>query len=900
MTERTRVPGGVGLLLLLVTASAIMAADAPRAALPVPGFDEKQHWAFRPLGRGDPPPVKDLGWASSPIDQILLSRLEEAGIEPAPPAPRRELIRRAYFDLIGLPPPIDEVEDLERDDSPDAWGRLVDRLLASPQYGERWGRHWLDVVRYGESNGYERDGEKAEAWRYRDYVIQAFNDDKPYDRFVIEQLAGDELDEFTRESTIATGYYHLGVWDDEPDDARAARYEGLDDIVRVTGAAFLGLTVGCARCHDHMFDPVPQEDYYRFLSFFHNVKLYERGRLALDSASYAPLAPPGEVESWKAARDERVRALEARIAAVPAPEGDARKKLEGEIKREKESVPPFEWALSVRESGPSPRPTRVLVRGDAAHEGATVEAAFLTALGGGIPAPAPGRSRGGTSGLRRALAEWIASPENPLSARVLVNRVWQHHFGRGIVDTPDDFGKAGSSPTHPALLDALARDFIDGGWSVKRLHKLIMMSSAYRMSSRMPRTGVPDSDPANHLLWRQNMKRLEAEAIRDSILSVSGRLVLRRGGRGFFPALGGEVLAGQSRPGLDWEISSPAERLRRSVYIFVKRTLRVPLLETFDYVNTDQPLGVRSVTTVSPQALLLLNSDFLHEEAGAFAGRLLEGTDAAGELGASLVDRAYRLAFARSPTDREREVALRYMDEERRAVLARKPTLVFESKAPLALEGGYLRRLAAPDHLLCPPGWTASRGVWLDRGEGILWADRSRGPHALLEGEPFVDGSASCRMRLERDGELASLLIRATKKGDGWTGYEACLDFSRKVALLRRHDGETKDLASVPFPGDPGAWRSVRVEAIAARISLHVDGSLLLEAEDREPLLAPGRVGARAWGAPLQIEDLVLAAGSGETRVDSGGPATEDEARREALQAFCLALFNLNEFVYVD
>jgi hypothetical protein len=332
----------------------------------------------------------------------------------------------------------------------------------------------------------------------------------------------------------------------------------------------------------------------------------------------------------------------------------------------------------------------------------------------------------------------------------------------------------------------------------------------------------------------------------------------------------------------------------------VKRTLRVPILETFDYANTDQPLGVRSVTTVSPQALLLLNSDFLHEEAGAFAGRLLEETDAAGEREASLVDRAYRLAFARLPTDRERAVALRYMDDERRSVLARKPTLVFEPKAPLALEGGYLRRLTASDHLQSPPGWTPSRGVWLDRGEGILWADRSRGPHALLEGVSFVNGSATCRMRLERDGELASLLIRASKKGDGWTGYEACLDFSRKVAVMRRHDAETRDLGSVPLPGEPGVWSRVRVEAIAGRISLHVDGRLLLEVEDREPLLAPGCVGARAWGAPLQIEDLVLDGGAGETRVEAGSPATEAEARREALQAFCLALFNLNEFIYVD
>ncbi len=415
---------------------------------------DRAHWAFQPLKRPMVPVMtKGQKPIANPIDAFVLARLNSKRLAANPPATKRELIRRAYYDLTGLPPSPAEVEAFLADKSPRAWESLIDRLLDSPHYGEKWGRHWLDLVRYAESNSYERDNPKPHAWRYRDYVIRAFNDDKPYDRFISEQLAGDEFEKPDDDAIIATGFYRLGIWDDEPADKDVARYDGLDDIVATTGQVFLGLTVDCARCHNHKIDPIPQRDYYRLLSFFQNVTDYE------NSGAKVEIPLPGR---------------------------------------------PAEKALAVSESGARAPATFVLLRGNPKMKGEEVEPGFLQVINSADPKVSKVSAAAKTSGRRTVLANWIASPENPLTARVMANRLWQYHFGRGIVRSPNNFGLQGDAPTHPELLDWLASEFIQpsvppasrwqsggqqdaGGtwpWSLKRMHRLIMTSQAYQMSSR--------------------------------------------------------------------------------------------------------------------------------------------------------------------------------------------------------------------------------------------------------------------------------------------------------------------------------------------------------------------------------------------------------------------------------
>ena len=610
--------------------------------------EDRQYWAFQGVHRPPLPSVHQGDWVRNPIDAFVLNKLEAKGIAPNPAATRRELIRRVYFDLLGVPPTPEEVAAFEADPSSDAYSKLVERALARPQYGERWGRHWLDVARFAQSNGYERDGEKPLAWRYRDYVIRSLNDDKPYDRFIVEQLAGDELPDATAESVTATAFQRLGVWDDEPDDKTMADYDELDDIISTTSTAFLGLTLGCARCHDHKFDPIPQTDYYQFLAFFRDVRPNDNARYALDSPNYLPLAPPAKVKEWTEERRLRIQTLESQIAC--AREGPGKRSLESELEQARARNWPGEWTLGVRERTENRLATHVLIRGNPSMPGPEVNPGFLSVLGGGHPQlrpPAPGAV---STGRRLALAHWIASRDNPLTARVAVNRIWQHHFGQGIVRTASDFGHAGMAPTHPELLDWLAAEFVDGGWSMKHLHRVILESQTYQMSSRNENALAQNADPDDTLLWRQRLRRLEAESVWDSVLSVTGELNPEMGGRGFFPHLNGEVLAGESRPGMDWELSSAAERARRSVYVYVRRTMLAPLLEAFDYNTTSSPLPERPVTTVAPQALMLLNSDWAHARARAFAARLRLQCEPGAE---ARIGRAYELAFGRGPAPEE-------------------------------------------------------------------------------------------------------------------------------------------------------------------------------------------------------------------------------------------------------
>jgi hypothetical protein len=643
---------------------------------------DRAHWAFQPVKRPPIPMVRDRQWVKNPIDAFILAKLEAKGFAPNPPADKRELVRRLYYDLIGLPPTPREVEQFVADTAPNAYENLVDRLLASPRYGEKWGRHWLDLVRFAETNSYERDGRKPNAWRYRDYVVRAFNDDKPYDRFLREQLAGDELPDGGADGIIATGYYRLGIWDDEPSDREQSRYDGLDDIVATTGQVFLGLTVDCARCHDHKIDPIPQKDYYRLLSFFHNVNHYRNGgptdealvetdpdsRRAYENRVRAGNQKREELQAALNVFETDFRKLHEQINGKPVKPADLRRlvrdegeKLLGkeryqryvEQRRELQSLRqtkmPGEMALCVTESGPRAPDTFVLIRGNPHVHGDKVEPAFPMILGGVkpvIPTPLPDAK---TTGRRLVLANWIASPDNPLTARVMVNRIWQYHFGRGIVRSSSNFGLHGDKPTHPELLDWLADEWVRKGWSMKALHRLIVTSNAYQMSSSS-NDKLLSLDPMNDLLWRFDMRRLTAEEMRDSILALSGTLNLKMYGAGVYTEIPAEVLAGQSMPGSGWGKSPIEEQCRRSIYVHVKRSLLTPILESFDSAETDRSTPIRFITTQPTQALALLNGEFVHQQAKLFAERLRRE---AGPKVSKQVRLALELATARPPNERE-------------------------------------------------------------------------------------------------------------------------------------------------------------------------------------------------------------------------------------------------------
>ncbi|PHR90735.1 MAG: hypothetical protein COA78_34565 [Blastopirellula sp.] len=641
------------------------------------GAQWQGHWAFEPMKDHEPPKVKQKDWVNTPIDSFILGQLESAGFKPNPQANRVTLIRRAYYNLTGLPPTAEQVKAFEQDKSPKAYENLIDQLLTSERYGERWARHWLDVVRFAETNSFERDGVKPNAWRYRDYVIDAFNKDKPYNQFIIEQMAGDELPDATNETIIATGFHRLGLWDDEPADRLLHLYNHYDDIVTTTGQSFLGLTINCARCHDHKIDPILQSDYYSFLAFFRGMKPYGIGRSNTSSSQYEISTP--EVIAAYSAHDNRVQEQQKKIDEIfnqaietlpKAERGEARvrgrkkieKKMENyvpnrasefsELQREMASIKEQvkylgarQYALAVNLCDNPPPKTNIMQRGNPHVPGDEVEPRFPTMFG--MPAPElPDRTGEKTSGRRTVLANWIASDDNFLTARVMVNRIWQHHFGRGIVRSTNNFGQLGTPPTHPQLLDWLALDFVQNGWSMKKLHKKIMMSSVYQLSSQASEKELA-ADPNNELFWRYNMRRLSAEEIRDSILAVNGRLNLKMYGPGIYTEISKEVKAGQSVPGKGWGNSKPEERARRSVYIHVKRSLIDPMLANFDFPDTDTSCPDRFTTLQPSQALGMLNGKFLNDQAKVLADRLREES---GEKIEKQVADSIQVVFGRDAT----------------------------------------------------------------------------------------------------------------------------------------------------------------------------------------------------------------------------------------------------------
>jgi hypothetical protein len=621
-------------------------------------FPYEKHWAFRPVRKVEPPPDPS-GWAQHPIDRFLAAGLRKLGLRPVGPADRRALLRRLTFDLIGLPPTPREVEGFLSESSAQpqaALAKVVDRLLASPHYGERWGRHWLDVARYADTAGDNADYPIPEIRLYRDYVIDAFNADKPYDQFIREQIAGDLLarqgpPERYAERVVATGFLALSR------RYATAPYElwhlTLEDTIDTVGQAFLGLTLRCARCHDHKFDPVTQEDYYALYGIFASTRFPYTGSEEFASMrrprqNFAALLPPDRAAPLLQAHAQRLRDLQKQLERSPkerTPQ-DKLNRLRAELEDlQKAGLPPgLPCAYAVSEGTPADVPLQR--RGEPDDKGPTVRRAAPKFLAGAHNLAIPA----GQSG-RLQLAEWLTRPDNPLTARVLVNRIWQHHFGRGLVGTPNNFGLRGEEPTHPELLDWLAAAFIEKGWSVKAMHRLIVQSKAYQLASTHDEAAAAQ-DPGNRWYWRHDRRRLEAEAIRDALLAVSGTLRRERPGPHPFPPTAAWRWT-QHHPFKDVYPSA-----HRSVYLMTQRIQRHPFLGLFDEPDTNTTTEKRASSTVPLQALFLMNSLAVRAEAEAFARRLLAAApDARGRIRL-----AHELAYARPPSDEEMSKGLRYVE----------------------------------------------------------------------------------------------------------------------------------------------------------------------------------------------------------------------------------------------
>jgi len=703
----------------------------------------RDYWAFKaPVQAPLPTVAKTL---SNPIDRFLEKARQDKGLKTAPKADRLTLIRRAYMDLIGLPPSPAEVDASMKDTAPGAWARLVDKLLESPHYGERWGRHWLDAARYADSSGYENDTDQPNLYRYRDYVVKAFNEDKPYNTFLKEQIAGDELPNRTDENLIATGFLRLGPRVRNHEHANPARrYDYLDDVLGAIGKGMLGMTVQCARCHDHKFDPIPQKDYYAMeASIYGYVEteypLGDREKADAYMRKMSEIAAKAEAlknnvdeidapyrdklvleairgkypadviralekpEAERTAGEKLVaiqvtassagRATASAIEKIMTPEDAAKKKaLNDEIaalNAQKPPTPPmasivtdgdwratelgygdknegacpkceleYEGAGKFLELGPGKAnyktpPSYFLLRGDPDSKAYPTKPGFLSVLTKGNPPTELPPADGRTSGRRLALAEWLISPDNPLPARVIVNRIWQHHFGKGIVPTLDNFGKMGEQPTNQPLLDWLAVEFVNKGWSIKQMQRLIMNSEAYQMASAYEDASNAKIDPEDTYLWRYRIQRLEGEIIRDNILSAAGSIDLKLGGPAIFPHVDDSFIKTLFR-GIYRNQDDGPDVWRRSLYIYQKRTLPSPMLQVFDLPDMSQSVGARYVSTVPTQALQLLNDDFVLRQAQLFADRVKKE---AGDDVANQVDLAYRIALTRPPTQRESSLA---------------------------------------------------------------------------------------------------------------------------------------------------------------------------------------------------------------------------------------------------
>jgi hypothetical protein len=705
-------------LVLALTAVALFTieADGNDKAPPAnPSREPSRPWAYTTPQKAPLPSVHKRDCLVNPIDTFVLAQLEAEDLQPSRRADRLSLLRRVTFDLIGLPPTPAEQESFLADTSLDAYRRVVDRLLASPHYGERWAQHWLDLVRYAETDGFKADDLRPAAHQYRDYVIRALNADLPYDRFIRQQLAGDELEPGEPQALVATGLNRLG-----PDEYNAAnleqrRQEILDDLTEVTGSVFLGLTLGCARCHDHKFDPISQEDYFHMQAHFAPIRARDdlfaagaqerqryRERLAAwESATHevrsridglvAELREKGRAQALSKFRPEIQQAVQtpqtkrtpfqqviALMAESQLQRGaeDAVRRLSPEQKKRYEEL--------AKQLGPRPQPqgpavmgvsdigrvapaTRLLAGGDWRKPRAEMQPGFLEVLRPAVADVTP-TPVGDSTGRRGALARWLTRPENPLTARVLVNRLWQHHFGVGIVATPSDFGAQGDPATHPALLDWLAVEFVEHGWSLKHMHRMMVTSEAYCQTSLvdpgdLQHARALQTDRDNKLLWHARRRRLEGETLRDALLAVSGELNRRPFGPSARPRLPEKVSSYAWKPD-----ARAQEQNRRSVYVIAKRNMRFPMFDAFDLPDMHNSCARRTRTTTAPQALLLLNSDFTLERAQHWS-RLLRANSGGDDP--MLVQKAYCEAWGRQASEEEIAAGVYFLQRQREVLASR-------------------------------------------------------------------------------------------------------------------------------------------------------------------------------------------------------------------------------------
>ncbi len=705
---------------------------------------KSNHWSYQPIQRPADPSVNDKSWVRTPIDAFVLAKLEAKGIKPSPDADRAAFIRRATLDVWGIIPTPEQVKDFTEDTAPNAYEKLVDRLLSSPKYGERQARRWLDLARYADSTGFQNDDTRPNLWRYRDYVINSFNQDKPYSRFIQEQLAGDEIWPDNQDALIATGYMANFPDNHNSRDLVQRKYQITTDITDTVGKVFLGQTVECARCHNHKFDKISQKDYYSLQSFFANVSAVEN----------IPVAKKGEIEQnyeaalakWENAtkdirakqkeildsvRDKAIqhhkeryltdsreaifkpqnewnaqdrwinhrlvyitdeRSLAAFLRDVADSKGNDKNyskeivekwteydKLTEDLKKFNELKPKggSNEITAMTELGHADAPpSYVFFGGDHERPLDEVKPAFPEAITDEKPDIKPTPF---SSGRRAALANWIASDNNPLTARVYVNRIWEEYFGRGIVETVSDFGKAGQKPTNPELLDYLADNFVKQGWSIKKLHHDILLSSVYRQSSAH-RDDVAQADPENKLLAVFPRKRLEAEQIRDSLLAASSKLEDKIGGPSVFPQVPANLGAGNA-----WEVSKdPHDQNRRSLYIFTRRSVPYPLLETFNMASAQEAHSRREVTTSPLQSLALFNSDLVFSWSQALAGRVI---NEAGKDESAQLDKLYQILFARSATDTEKNLLQKFLNEHEKTVRDKTSEGKFAVSIPTGLTG---------------------------------------------------------------------------------------------------------------------------------------------------------------------------------------------------------------------
>ncbi len=681
---------------------------------------QKNYWAFQKVTKPAVPAVADAAWARNPVDAFVLAKLEAKKIQPNAPADKITLLRRATLDLTGLPPTTEEVQAFVSDTSPNAFATVVDRLLASPQYGERWGRYWLDLARYADTNGFKSDEVRPNIWRYRDYVIQAFNEDKPYDRFVKEQIAGDELYPGDNSARIAVAFNRHYTDETNQPVLELRRQEMLNDVTDTVASVFMGLTYGCAKCHDHKFDPILHKDYYKLQAFFANMKADDNLNLLkgekldeykqqlaawqaktgdLRREMHALVEPLGKARreyysvrfstGTKQALDTPAKdrtPMQSLLAIFATPQvtykdDDLAKELKGEQKQRYTELsaqlksfdalkPVAPMAQTVVDNGPVAPPTFILAGGSWDARKEEVQPGFLSILDPSIPKITPLPN---STGRRTVLANWLADPKNPLTTRVIVNRIWHGHFGSGIVPSTSDFGLMGERPSNLPLLDFLTSSFVENGWSIKKLHRMIMLSNVYQESSAAQDQAL-QADPEDKFMWRYPRHRVEGEVLRDSMLLTSGILNPKMGGPGIHP----ELPAGTLSAGAVWVAEKDAaEENRRSVYVFSKRVMTYPMFEAFDAPNSEESCPRRFRTVIPSQSLTLMNDKLVLRWSQIFAERILDDRGLTPE---QRVQRAFRLALSRAPNTDEQKASLDFLNKQSALLAGR---LAKNEKVPL-------------------------------------------------------------------------------------------------------------------------------------------------------------------------------------------------------------------------